>query len=50
MNNGAATAAPLSIGFEDLATVVNGEADDGLDVKPFSKFLSKERIHLSWAR
>ena len=49
MNNGA-VAAPLSIGFEDLAIVINGTADDGLDMKPFSKFFTKERIRASWEK
>ena len=39
-NNGA-VAAPLSIGFEDLATVVDGVDGDALDMKPFSKFFTR---------
>ena len=33
----------LSIGFEDLSTVVNGEVGDPIDMKPFDKFFTKER-------
>jgi hypothetical protein len=48
-NNDAVTA-PLSIGFEDLATVVDGVDGDTLDLKPFSKFFTKERIVASWEK
>jgi hypothetical protein len=40
----------LSIGFEDLSTVVNGEVGDPIDMKPFDKFFTKERIVSSWER
>jgi hypothetical protein len=53
-NNGATGAAvvstPLSIGFEDLSIVVNGYDDDPIDMKPFNKFFTKERIVSSWER
>ena len=42
--NGAAVAASLSIGFEDLATVVDGVDRDALDMKPFSKFLQRREL------
>ena len=42
--NGAAVAASLSIGSEDLATVDDGVDGDALDMKPFSKFFTKERV------
>lgn len=52
--NGATGAAvvstPLSIGFEDLSIVVNGYDDDPIDMKPFDKFFTKERIVLSWEK
>lgn len=48
-NNGQ-VAAPLSIGFEDLATVVDGVDGDVLDMKPFSKFFTKARIVASWEK
>ena len=41
---------PLGIGFEDLAAVVNGEEGDELDMRPFDKFFTKERILSSWAK
>ena len=40
----------LSIGFEDLSTFVNGEVGDPIDMKPFDKFFTKERIVSSWER
>lgn len=49
--NGAVVAPPpLAIGFEDLATVVDGVDGDALDMKPFSKFFTKERIVASWEK
>ena len=52
--NGATGAAvvstPLSIGFEDLSIVVNGYDNDPMDMKPFDKFFTKERIVSSWER
>ena len=50
MNNGATAAPLLSIGFEDLATFVNAGAGDGLDMKPVSKYFTKERIRSSWEK
>ena len=40
----------VSMGFPDLATVVNGKQDDEIDNKPFDKFFTKERIVASWAK
>ncbi len=52
--NGATGAAvvltPLSIGFEDLLIVVNAYDDDPIDMKPFDKFFTKERIVSSWEK
>jgi hypothetical protein len=37
-------AAPLSTGFEDLETVVDGVDGDALDMKPFSKFFQRREL------
>lgn len=50
MNNNGAPQAPLSSGFEDLAIAVNDKAGDGIDMKPFNKFFTKERIRSSWEK
>lgn len=34
----------LTLGFEDLATIVNGNADDDISRQPFDKNFTKEKI------
>jgi hypothetical protein len=48
-NNGL-VAAPLAIGFEELAIVVNGVDGDPIDMKPFTKFFTRDRIVNSWEK
>jgi hypothetical protein len=36
------------MGFEDLATVVNGEQGDEIGMKPFVKNFTKEKTLASW--
>lgn len=40
----------LSLGFEDLATIVDGKADDDVSMKPFTKIFTREKILRSWAK
>jgi hypothetical protein len=40
----------LSLGFEDLATIVDGKADDDVSMKPFTKNFTREKILGSWAK
>ena len=43
-------AAILSLGFDDLATIVDGKDDDALSMKPFTKTFTKEKILKAWAK
>ena len=43
-------AAILSLGFDDLATIVDGKDDDELSMKPFTKTFTKEKILKAWAK
>jgi hypothetical protein len=38
------------MGFEDLATVVNGKEDDEIGMKPFAKNFTKDKILASWSK
>ena len=38
------------MGFEDLATVVNGKHDDEIGMKPFAKNFTKDKILASWSK
>jgi hypothetical protein len=40
----------VAMGFEDLATVVNGEQGDEIGMKPFAKNFTKEKILASWSK
>ena len=40
----------LAMGFEDLSTVVNGNITDDIDMKPFSRSFTKEKILGSWSK
>jgi hypothetical protein len=40
----------LSLGFNDLATVVNGRENDDVSLKPFDKCFTKEKILGSWRK
>ena len=44
----AAAASILTLGFEDLATIVNGHADDNVSMRPFDKHFTKEKILQAW--
>ena len=46
----AAAASILTLGFEDLATIVNGNADDDLSGRPFDKNFTKEKIIQAWCK
>ena len=48
--NGEATTAVLSLTFEDLSTVVNGEENDSIELKPFDSHFTKEKILWSWEK
>ncbi len=41
--------AAVTMGFEDLATVVNGKQDDEIGMKPFAKNFTKDKILASWS-
>jgi hypothetical protein len=43
-------ASVLNLGFDDLATVVNGTEDDDISMKPFKKHFTKEKIIKSWEK
>jgi hypothetical protein len=43
-------ATTLNIGFDELSVVVNGIDGDPLDMRPFSKFFTQERIIKSWEK
>ena len=40
----------LSLGFEDLATIVDGKADDDVSMKPFTKTFTRDKILGTWAK
>ena len=40
----------LSLGFDDLATIVNGNEDDDLSMKPFTKSFTKAKIVKAWEK
>ena len=40
----------LSLGFDDLATIVNGKEADSLLMKPFAKSFTKKRIVSAWEK
>ena len=40
----------LSLGFDDLATIVNGNENDELSMKPFNKSFTKEKILKAWTK
>jgi hypothetical protein len=40
----------ISISFNDLATVVDGKVGDPIDMKPFSKYFTEQRILGAWAK
>jgi len=46
----AAAASILTLGFEDLATIVNGHADDDISRRPFDKNFTKEKIVQAWCK
>ncbi len=46
----AAAASILTLGFEDLATIVNGNADDDVSRRPFDKNSTKKRYYKPGAR
>jgi len=53
MRNGIVTrqaAASVTIGFDDLATVVNGNPDDDITLKPFDRHFTCEKIIQSWEK
>lgn len=40
----------LSLGFDDLATIVNGKESDALSMKPFAKSFTKDKIVRAWEK
>jgi outer membrane translocation and assembly module TamA len=40
----------LLLGFHDLATIVDGNKDDDLSMKPFTKNFTREKIVNAWAK
>lgn len=46
----AAAASILTHSFEDLATIVNGKADDDISRQPFDKIFTKEKIVQAWSK
>ena len=40
----------LSLGFDDLATIVNGNENDELSMKPFDKSFTKDKILKAWTK
>jgi len=40
----------LSLGFDDLATIVNGKETDVLSMKPFAKSFTKEKVLRAWEK
>ena len=47
---GAAAANILSLGFEDLATIVDGTDNDDVSMKPFTKTFTRDKILRTWAK
>ena len=41
---------PLAMNFEDLATIVDGNVDDAIELKPFTRNFTREKILGSWAK
>ncbi len=48
--NGEVTNATLTLGFEDLSTIVNGLPTDGINMQPFDKVFIEEKILGLWAK
>jgi hypothetical protein len=42
--------AAVTMGFEDLATIVNGKHDDEIGMKPFAKTFTKDKILALWSK
>ena len=40
----------MTLGFEDLATIVNGNSDDDVSRRPFDKNFTKEKILQAWCK
>jgi hypothetical protein len=40
----------LSLGFDDLATIVDGKTGDDISLKPFTKYFTEETILRAWAK
>jgi hypothetical protein len=40
----------LSLGFDDLATIVDGKTGDDISLKPFTKHFTEEKILRAWAK
>ena len=40
----------ITLGFDDLAVIVNGSEDDAIAMKPFDKCFTKENILRSWQK
>ena len=40
----------LSLGFDDLATIVDGKTLDDISMKPFTKHFTEEKILRAWAK
>ena len=41
---------PLAMNFEDLSTIVDGNVDDAIELKPFTRNFTREKILGSWAK
>ena len=46
----AAAGSILALGFEDLAVIVNGRADDDVSTQPFNKCFKKDKIVQAWQK
>ena len=46
----AAAGSILSLGFEDLAVIVNGRTDDDISKRPFDKCFTEEKILQAWCK
>ena len=46
----AAAASILTLGFEDLATIVNGQVDDDVSMRPFDKHFTREKVLQAWQK
>ena len=40
----------MTLGFDDLSTIVNGLPADGIVMRPFDKVFTEEKILGSWAK